>query len=541
MIKRLLAVRLRGAFLSAVGGKDKKGNPQSVSGAKIAGYAFIYAFLALVFLALVFTFAAPLAMILIPMGAESMYFGIFMLLSLSVIFIFSIFETKTELYECKDNELLLSMPILPRDIVISRIFTVLIYNYIEALVIFIPVLVCYLIFGGGAVGVIGLIFVFTTVPLVATVLASGVGYAVHLISYKLGRYKNIIIMILSVGFLTLYVVGYTSLMSSFEGVFEDLENNFQSIAEKYSLLSVIGSVALFKPLPLIIYTLAVAGLTLIAVVVISRKYMSLVTSGIKTQKSVYVARELKSRSAFASLTKKEFARLLSSPAYMLNGALGFLMQVVVAVLIVIMGPQLINADPAVLAELGITEAAITNMSIPLFIAILVFTCAVNMLSCSALSLEGKNLWILKSMPISAKTVLFAKATPQILLSVVFSILSGLIAGIGVGASFINVLFFILIPMVFGVFSSLVGVIFNVLFPKFDFVNEVQVIKQSTAVFLTLMINMLMSVIVVAGAFVSMSVKYPSLILLAIFALISAVCILLYFVIRGPIARRYSEF
>ena len=540
MIKRLLSIRLRGTFLAAVGGKDKNGNPKSVSKARIAVYAFLYAFLALTFIGLIFTFAAPLAMILLPLGGEDMYFGVFILLSLTAIFIFSIFETKTELYECKDNELLLAMPIAPRDIVVSRIFTVLIYNYIEELIILIPILICYIVFGGGAVGILGALFIFATVPLVATALAAAVGYAVHLISHKIGKYKNLIIMILSIGFLSLYMIGYTALMANMETVFEDLENNFEGIAEKYSIVSVIGSIATFDLIPFLIYALSVAAVSACAVLVISRKYMSLLTSTVKTGKTVYVARALKGKSPLMSLTKKEFSKILSSPTYMLNGALGFLFQILAAVLIAVMGPKLLSLDPEMLAELGMSEAAVGKLSIPLFVSILVLAGSMNMLSCSALSLEGKNLWILKSMPIPAATVLFAKAMPQILLSAAFSLVAGLIAGIGIGASVTDVSFFVLIPAAFGTFSALFGITANVLLPKFDFVNDVQVIKQSTACFICLLVNMLTGAGVTALSVASISAKYPSLVLLAILAVLAALCAVLWFAIRGPLSRRYSK-
>ena len=96
-------------------------------------------------------------------------------------------------------------------------------------------------------------------------------------------------------------------------------------------------------------------------------------------------------------------------------------------------------------------------------------------------------------------------------------------------------------MAFGTFSSLAGVIINVLLPKFDFVNDVQVIKQSAAVFVTMMMNIVIAIIVMLLSVLSMSVQYPSLILLAILAFLSLMCLVLYFVIRGPISRRYSKF
>ena len=63
---------------------------------------------------------AGAASMLIPYGGDWLYYAIVMLASLTITFILSIFETKSELFECKDNELLLSMPIKPSEILLSR-------------------------------------------------------------------------------------------------------------------------------------------------------------------------------------------------------------------------------------------------------------------------------------------------------------------------------------------------------------------------------------------------------------------------------------
>ncbi len=541
MIKKLLGIRLRGTFMSAVGGKDKRGNPKPISKSRFLALGLVYAFLGLVFLALIFTFAVPMAMILLPLGGENLYFGIFMLLSLSVVFIFSIFETKTELYDCKDNELLLSMPIRPRDIVISRICAVLIYNYIEELILMLPVVICYIIFGGSIYGVLGSLFVFLTLPLIATSLASGVGYAVHLLSHKLARFKNLMVMLLSVGFLVLYFVGYTALMENMEKFIENLETNYESIAENYSFVALIGSVATLKIVPTLVYTLIFASITLITVYVISRKYIGLMTATVKSKKVVYVAKELRGKSTLFALMKKEFFKFLSSPTYMLNGALGYLFQIAAAVFIAVLGPQLFELDPQSLSSLGMSQDEVLKISIPIFISILVFTESMVMMSVSSVSLEGKNLWILKSMPIPEKTVLLAKAMPQIILSVAFSAVSGLIAAIGIGAGIIESLFFILIPSAFGVFSSFMGIIINVLLPKLDFVNEVQVIKQSSAAFISMLANMLIGIVMIVVSVISMGIPSTLLVLLLIFLALVGFSAALYAIIAGPIAKRFSTF
>ena len=100
MIKRLISLRLRHAFIGTLTGKDKNGKPKAtLSTGRIVGYTILYAFLALFFLFAVFSMAMGLGMLLVPAGAAASYFGLFMLLSLSAIFIFSIFETKAELFD----------------------------------------------------------------------------------------------------------------------------------------------------------------------------------------------------------------------------------------------------------------------------------------------------------------------------------------------------------------------------------------------------------------------------------------------------------
>ena len=541
MIKRLIAIRLKGASASALGGKDKNGNLKSVPKGKIIGFGLLYAFLALVFLGLIFSMAAPVAMILLPLGGENLYFGIFMLLSITFIFVFSIFETKSELYECKDNELLLAMPIRPRDIVISRICVVLIYNYIEQLIFMLPVIACYMIFGGSIFGFFGSVYVFLTLPIIATVLAMGVGYAVHLLSHKLARFRNLIIMLISLGFLALYFIGYTLLMENMEGILENLENNFEAIAQNYSFVSMLGSVATLNPIAVLLYTVSFLLLTSLTIYVISKKYLKLITSTVNAKKAVYVAKELKGKNQFFAFTKKEFLKFISSPSYMLNAGLAYIFQIAAAILIAVLGPGLFAIDPQMLTDFGLDMDSFIKMSVPIFISILVITESMSMISASAVSLEGKNLWILKSMPVSPKTVLLAKAMPQIILSVAFSLVSGLIAAIGIGAGVVETLFFILIPMSFGILTSFIGIITNVLLPKLEFVNEVQVIKQSAATFVSMMVNMLLGVLVMVVTLLSVGIAFPLLLMLLILFIISGLSVALYFVTIGPIAKRFSTF
>ena len=128
MIKILVKNRLSALFGTAVS-KGRDGAVKAGKG-RILLFSLLYLLLISLFAGMSVIGAVTLGFVLIPIGASWLYFAIFFLVSFTLIFVLSIFETKSELFECKDNDLLLSMPIKPRDIVASRVLVVLIYNYI---------------------------------------------------------------------------------------------------------------------------------------------------------------------------------------------------------------------------------------------------------------------------------------------------------------------------------------------------------------------------------------------------------------------------
>ena len=170
MTKKLIALRFL-SILNSIAMGRKKGKSSSYSKARLLGYLLIYAYLIATFVSLSSMIAYSLGSVFIPLGFETLYFGLFMTASVTLVFVLSIFETKSELFESKDNELLLSMPIKPNSIVLSRIVTVLVYNYIETLIVMVPAIVVYGIVGGSVVGVLGASVTTLILPLLATALA----------------------------------------------------------------------------------------------------------------------------------------------------------------------------------------------------------------------------------------------------------------------------------------------------------------------------------------------------------------------------------
>ncbi len=538
MIKQLLSIRLRALFIGSVSGKDKKGNVKRLSPGAIAGYTVLYAFLFLLLFGVMFMFAFSMAMVLVPAGGGDFYYGIFAIAALTVVFLLSIFETKSELFECKDNELLLALPIKPSHIVVSRIFSVLVLNYLIGGIMLAPAIISYAICGGGIVGTVGGAVLLLTVPLLATALSAGVGYGVAHVAAKM-KSKTFITLTASIVFLLIYFVAYFGLISRFDTLVSEESVNIAEILNQYSAICAIGSIATFSPIPFIIFVLLTTLVTSAAYFVISKNYIAIITASHSTKKKRYEARRLEQGSVFAALARKEMARYLSSANYILNSSLGVLFAVLITGFIVFQSgnlPELISSAFE-LEEIAFPFADILPAAL---ISALMLCFGMNTVSASALSLEGQNLDILKSMPISSKSILLAKTVPHILVNAPISAVCGLVLAIATKCAPVYYFFYVLIPPAMNVFSAFVGILLNVAFPKFEFSNEVQVIKQSFAVFLAMIAFMLLSVGVF---FLSL---FAAIFGLGVFAFTIILCLVvaldavLYFVIAGPAARKLDR-
>ena len=501
MIKLLVKSRLLGTFSSLL---NKAEGKKKTSKGKIALFAALFAYLFVALIAMSSGAAYFIGSSLIPAGFSWLYFSIFILASLSVIFIFSIFETKAELFDCKDNDLLLSMPIPERAIVSSRLIVVLIYNYFVEALITLPITVVYAIIAKEIKGVIGMLLVSLFIPLIATALASGVGYLVSVISKRVRR-KNVVTLILSLLFLGAYFWGYNKLISGMEAFVTGFDP--ENLPTNLKLLEIIGKSALLSPFSLVSVIAFSLGVSFVAYLIISKNYLKIATDNKGLKKLEYKAKRYEKSSALSALVKKEISRFLSSATYMLNAGIGLLFSIGLAVY------AIFKRD--MLSELALALLGTGEVVAPILAAGLVFMLSTSFISASALSLEGKSFWILKSLPVSDNTALLSKSLPHIIIASPFIIVSGILLSIASSSPFYYAPFIILIPLIANAAFAFSGLIFNVLAPKFDFSSEAQVIKQSLASLLAMLSSMVIALM--NAAIVILSVIYLNTVLAVLFS------------------------
>ncbi len=488
MIRTLLSIRLRSTFASFMG-KSKDGKPAKLSVGKIVLISVLMLYIGVTFIGLFTMMALSMGQFYIPSGDHGMYFGLFMLIGFSMVFIFSIFETKSELFECKDNELLLAMPIKPDNIVVSRIATVMVYNYIEMALVMLPAIVVYAIMGGSVFGIIGGILSFLLLPLLATAIASALGYAIAVIVKRI-KYKTLITTMTSVIFLSLYFVFYFGMIENVGMEEEGLVTSYPHIP----VIAFIGRAATLEPLCILALSALCIGAAVVAYKIISRSYFSVLTNMGSAARREYKRSRLERRSVLYALTVKELRRFFSSSVYMLNSSMGAIFGIVMAVLTAI---KLEEVAP-VLTELGFSQEALY----PILTAGICICASFNMPSVASVSLEGKSFWIAKSMPVTARHILLSKLMAHLIVTSVPILVASAIMIVSTGAYGAELPFMIILPVATALLFGIIGLILNTAFPKLEYQNEAQPIKQSLPVFLIMIASAVWDVVLIGIAIIS---------------------------------------
>lgn len=137
---------------------------------------------------------------------EWMYFAIALLFAFSLSFIGSIFTTKVQLFEAKDNELLLSMPVPPSYILASRSLYLYIVSLAYILVIMLPALAVGLYTGLlGALSALFMLLGTLLLPLAVLAFSSFFAWLLALITAKSGK-KSLVTTVLSLAFFVAYFI-----------------------------------------------------------------------------------------------------------------------------------------------------------------------------------------------------------------------------------------------------------------------------------------------------------------------------------------------
>lgn len=190
---------------------------------------------------------------------------------------------------------------------------------------------------------------------------------------------------------------------------------------------------------------------------------------------------LKRSSEQKALFTVERKRFFGSTAWVVNTVIG-------SVLIAVLGIAAASLSGKLSPYLKNT--AVKDYAAIVVTGVLTFCATVSPTTSCAISMEGKEIWIAKTMPVPARRWLFAKLSvnlllvgPSLLLSIALIVLS-----YRDSLSFFDAAALILTPAAALLFTTVCGLYVNAKLPRLSWKSETEVVKQSGAVLVMMLIG-----------------------------------------------------
>ncbi len=531
MVKTLLKKQFAEIFRSYFY-NTKKNKARSKAGtiACIVLFVLLMAgFLGGTFGAMAYSLCAPLA----AAGAAWLYFAIMSVIAILLGIFGSVFSTYTGLYLAKDNDLLLSMPIPTDKIMFSRLLGVYLMGLMYAAVVIVPAVVVYLVtVPFSAAALIGCVVLILLLSLFVLTLSCLLGWVVAKISLKL-KNKSFVTVLISLVFIGLYYFFYFKAMDLIRDLIANIAVYGPAIRERAYGLYLFGSVGEGNWIGMAVCAAVVALLFGLMWLLLGRSFLSLATATGATEKVKYTARREKQRGAASALLAKEFGRLTSSANYMLNSAMSTLLLPILAVLLLIKGPDAVEVLRSVFGGIG---GAVTV----LFATALCMASSMNDTAAAAVSLEGRNIWIPQSLPVEAWQVLRAKLRVQLILTMPALLFASVCAVFILKAPAAETLALLVLPQLSALFFALLDLTLDLRRANLSWTNELAPIKQSMSVAIAIFGGFGYS-IALAGLYLLLTPSFGAAVYLWLFSAVTgAAALLLYLWLRRRGGKLFLE-
>lgn len=486
---KLIKVGLLTTFRGQVGKKRKIQKP-------------LFALLLLVaFLPMIFSFVEIIRVMygsLEMFGQGDSIIALGLLVASMVVFMFGIFYTIGSYYMATDIPTYLHMPLKPWEISISRFAMVLLYEYITMLIFFLPVVLGFGIAAGkGVVYYLISVLIFLTVPILPLSLASIL--IISLMSFaKRAINKDRFTMIASLLGLAIGIgfnFGFQSLMRNVDGGsgFQEMVLSGRiSMAENLAryfpgITSATKAMADNNVLHLVIFIL-IAAIAVIAFMLVSKALYFRGVLGINQQVSrrkfdAAKTSGFESRNPVKTYLIKEIKLIFRTPIYFMNLVL---IDIMLPMFMII--PLFISSGAE--QVMAIKEQLMASAPQSVFVAgafvLMLFISAMNGITATSISREGKQLYMMKYLPISYNDQLNAK-----LLSGMSVSTAGMVLILAVLAIFLEIPIAITLLMLAAglnavTFTRITGMFIDASYPKLKWDNETKAVKQN----MNLVFNML---------------------------------------------------
>ncbi len=459
-------------------------------------------------------------------------------------FIEGVYKAGPLIFNCKDDDLLLSLPLKRRMVIFVRVFKFYVFEVLFNSLFLLPVIIAYIPFGNIDVTYfITSLIMLLLLPVIPIVISCIFGAITSSVSSK-SKYKNLIQIVFTMGILLL--VFYFSF--NIQGIKNFLVNNVSTlnanIMKYYYPAGMYGKlVSNFNIIDLLIFILINVLSFSIMVFIVSKVYFKVNTE----LKSVKVSNKKSSKnlnynknSVTKSLIKKEIKTFFNIPVFIINSGFGLVLFIVIAVILTFKIDSIIPFLEK--SDMGVTitkKTIMDNLSIVILV-LLIFTSFLTSITSSVISLEGKKINIVKSLPVKVKTILMSKVYACLFITTPVLLIGDLILFIRFKTNIIEAVFLIVLSILMPLTTHFIGILVNLKYPKLDYESSAEVVKQSTSSFISVMAGLVIMMFLTGFVIALATILHASIILLGLTVLFIIINLILYSILVTRGVKNFNE-
>ena len=471
----------------------------------------------------IWSYANILMESLIEVHLEYVLLTLFVGITSLLTIIEGIYKSSNLLFNCKDDNMLLSLPIKKSTILFIRMFKFYVFELLYNSMFLIPGIIVYAtkVSVGISFYIVSIIAILL-LPIIPIVISCIIGFITTAFSSRF-KFKNIVQIVVSMALILVALYASYNVQGMLQGLGENASNINEIISKiYYPAGAYIKLVLEFNIQDLLIFIGIHILISVVAIFILSKVYFK-INSRVKSISVTTGSNKkykIKTNKPLISLIKKELSKFISSPVFVTNAAFSLILFIIATVLICVK----IDSVPELLASKGLeisVEQIQSYIPVVLF-GLIIFASFMSSITSSMISLEGRSFNILKSLPVKPSKIIMSKIYAAVAIMIPFILVGDIIVFVRFNFNILEIIGIIIVSILLPLISETIGLLVNLKYPKMDAENDTEVVKQSMSSTIAVFVGMGVTGFTIGILIVCAMSNLANYLTIAIGAIVSAV-------------------
>ncbi len=419
-------------------------------------------------------------------GRESTLLPFIIVITTVLTLIEGIYKSSSLLYNAKDDDLLLTLPISRGKIVALKLVKFYLFELMFNSMFLLPAMIVYFTRATTMPSFIPVsILVLILMPVIPIMLSCLIGAVISAFSSKFKKRTAVQIVFTFVAMVAIMILSFTvsSSMDNTTAIGESVAKLGDGMAKIYYLAGLYEKMAVdFRALDLGIFIATHVLIAGVGILILAKTFFKINTRAKMTNYSVakkidVEKLEIRERKPIWALVKKEMNRFFGTPVFITNSGFGIILFAIGTGLMCWKWSDiLVSIESA--ENLPLSIETIRELTPVIAFALMGFTTLMTYITSSMISLEGKSINILKTLPLSAITILRAKIVMAMIVILPMILIGDIVMAIWFKFGIIETVLLLAGSVVLPASMQIFGILVDLKYPTMDAENDMEIVKQS---------------------------------------------------------------